>query len=273
MRPELPSLQESSAIATPLGPVGVVDERSEEWSDGDPTFVLVHGLPGSVRDWRWLTPALLDCGPEHPVRVVRMDLPGFGKTDAALAGYDIDARGAFVAGLIDALALEATVVVGHSMGGPVAVSAARASERVRAVGLVASVGPRIHRALRQVPGMRAGCYTLHAGPIARAALPRLRRFFEASGFRNVADDEILQTCFILGRVRFATHRRNLAALRKPTLVAWALDDQLVEPAIGDALYWAAPAGPRVRFPTGGHNIQATRATELAQALTTWVGTL
>ena len=96
---------------------------------------------------------------------------------------------------------------------------------------------------------------------------------EASGFRNVPDDAILQTCFILGRVRFSTHRRNLAALRKPTLVAWALDDPLVEPAIGDALYWAAPAGPRVRFPTGGHNIQATRATELAQALSAWARTL
>jgi pimeloyl-ACP methyl ester carboxylesterase len=267
VRPDAPSLEESVPVATPRGAVGVVDERS---GSGGPTVVLVHGLPGSIRDWRWLAPALLEQGVG---RVVRMDLPGFGKTDASLCGYDIDARGAFVAELIEAMGLEDVVLAGHSMGGPVAVSAARASDRVRAVALVASVGPRIHRGLRRVPGIRAGCYTLHVPSVARAALPRLRRFFTAAGFRNVSDDAILQTCFILARVRFATHRRNLAALRKPTLVAWALDDRIVEPAIGDALYWAAPVGPRVRFPTGGHNIQATRAVELAQAIATWADSL
>ena len=101
-------------------------------------------------------------------------------------------------------------------------------------------------------------------------LPYLRRNFERTGFRNVSDDEILQACFVLARVRFGTNRANLAALRKPTLVAWASDDKLVDEPVSEKLYWAAPIGPRIRFPTGGHNIQATRASELAEALLAWI---
>jgi len=239
--------------------VGLVDEGS------GPVVVALHGLPGSVRDFRWLAPALTDT---H--RVIRVELPGFGRSPVGGTGYDLNARGAFVAGLIEELGLEEVVVLGHSMGGPVAVSAAVQSERIRAVALLASVGPDVHRAIRRQPGVRAACYTLHSSLVARLGMPLLKRSFASMGFRNVSESDILQACFVLSRFRFRTHRANLAALRKPTLVAWAQDDALVEEAISDKLYWAAPAGPRVRFATGGHNIQATRATELAEALKAWV---
>ncbi|MCB9677233.1 MAG: alpha/beta fold hydrolase [Alphaproteobacteria bacterium] len=259
MKPEQPSEAEAVPVALPVGTVGVVDEGT------GPTVVAIHGLPGSVRDWRWLAPALTP----H-VRFVRLDLPGFGKTPPGDVGYDIDARGAWVAAVLEGLGLEDAVLLGHSMGGPVAASAARQSDRVRALGLVASVGTEIHVMLRRQPGVRWACYTLHAPPVARAMLPYLRRNFERTGFRNVSDDEILQACFVLARVRFGTNRANLAALRKPTLVAWASDDKLVDEPVSEKLYWAAPIGPRIRFPTGGHNIQATRASELAEALLAWI---
>ncbi|MEZ4317453.1 MAG: alpha/beta hydrolase [Myxococcota bacterium] len=262
MKPDAPSVAEAERVELSVGSVGVVDEGT------GPTFVAVHGLPGSVRDWRWLAPALTP----H-ARLVRIDLPGFGNTPHGGFGYDIDARGAFVAGVIEGLGLEDAVVLGHSMGGAVAASAARQSDRVRAVGLIASIGPTMHVMLRRMPGVRLGCYSLHAPPVASALMPVLRRSFERTGFRNVPDAEILQACFVIARLRFATHRRNLRELAKPTLVAWAADDALVEEAISEKLYWSAPVGPRIRFPTGGHNIQATRATELAEALVAWERTL
>ena len=54
------------------------------------------------------------------------------------------------------------------------------------------------------------------------------------------------------------------------LVAWCQDDPLVERQIGEELAQAAPAGPRLVFPTGGHNLQKTHAVELGEVLVPWV---
>ncbi len=45
--------------------------------DGRP-WVLVHGIPGSARDFRWFTPALRLAAPSD--RIVRLEMPGFGAT-------------------------------------------------------------------------------------------------------------------------------------------------------------------------------------------------
>lgn len=260
MRPERPSDPQPQEVALSAGRVRYTDEGT-----GRPV-VLVHGMPGSVRDFRWLAAALSD-----RARVLRVDLPGFGGTPA-MGGRDVDARGAFLAGVLEALDLRDAVVVGHSMGGPVATSAAVQSERVGALGLLASVGVDVHAGVRRLPGVRAVGYGLHLPGATALALPALRAGFARTGLRGT-DQELVQTLQVLARFRFGAHRRNLAALRKPTFVAWAADDPIVEDAIGERLYWLAPAGPRVRFPTGGHQLQATRATELADALAAWIPNL
>jgi pimeloyl-ACP methyl ester carboxylesterase len=53
------------------------------------------------------------------------------------------------------------------------------------------------------------------------------------------------------------------------MVACARDDPFVEVAISKELYWRCPEGPRLEFPDGGHNIQKSRAVELAAALDAW----
>lgn len=51
-----------------------------------------------------------------------------------------------------------------------------------------------------------------------------------------------------------------------TLVAWALDDPLVEPAIGRELAERIPRAEAMEFEEGGHHLQKTRANELGEAL-------
>jgi pimeloyl-ACP methyl ester carboxylesterase len=85
------------------GPFTYTDEGAGE------VVVALHGLPGSVRDWRWLAPALAG------VRLVRIDQPGFGGTplqtepDSSLA-----ARTRFVLAALAALAIDRFVVLGPS---------------------------------------------------------------------------------------------------------------------------------------------------------------
>lgn len=236
------------------------------WSDegSGPTIVAVHGLPGSTRDYRWLGAALPDT-----VRFVRLDMPGFGGTPRESgAAEDIDARGAFVAAALEALGIERCVLVGHSMGGPVALSAAvQARRRVHALGLLASVGLRPHVLLRRFVGRHAFARAVDSPVVRAPALATLKVLFRAAGFppRTTAQ-EIAQTMRCISAVDFAVQARNTGRLEVPTLHAWARDDEFIEPAVLEEHAAALPAGPRLTFERGGHNIQKSHAVELAEAL-------
>lgn len=96
-------------------------------------FVLVHGLGGRWQHWQENIPALAERG-----RVVAVDLPGFGRSRPLPGGYSIDAFADAVADLLVVLDLPEVVLVGHSLGGPLAVRLAhRHPQRVAAVVLAA----------------------------------------------------------------------------------------------------------------------------------------
>ena len=59
----------------------------------------------------------------------------------------------------------------------------------------------------------------------------------------------------------------------PTLVAFCRDDHLLDEAIAEELARHIPGARRLAFPTGGHNLQKTRAPELAAAILVDVGLL
>jgi N-formylmaleamate deformylase len=97
-----------------------------------PPVVLLHGLTANGACWTPLARAL-----EDEWDVVMPDARGHGRSTVPDGGYRYDDLAADVVGLIDALALDAPVVVGHSMGGmTAAVVASRRSERLRALVLV-----------------------------------------------------------------------------------------------------------------------------------------
>jgi pimeloyl-ACP methyl ester carboxylesterase len=231
--------------------------------EGDVVVVLLHGLPGSVRDFRYLAPQL------GSVRRVRIDLPGYGGTSRqGKRVWYPDERAALVVKVLDALGLERLVIVGHSMGGVVATAVACAlPDTVVGLGLLASPGVRPHRGflsarldwvsrLLRVPGLP----TVLKGAVQRG--------FRAAGFpKRTPYDVMVSSMVDAGVLNFEVHGRWLRTLRQPTLLAWAADDPLVEHAIGVELTGVVPAGPRCVWPTGGHNVQKTHAAELGEALT------
>jgi len=232
------------------------------------TVVALHGLPGSVRDFRWLAPALRD-----GVRFVRIDQPGFGGTALSSGpGSGLPARADFVCAVIDALDLGPVVLMGHSMGGAVAAAvAARRPDLVSSLVLVCSIGIKKHRGMKFWPiPPQIVSVLLRVGPLRRRLLPNLRAAFEKSGFKGHEDQAILQTVHCVAGTSFALHERHLRSLRVPTMLVWTKDDPMIEESISDKLYWICPAGPRVVFEDGGHNPQKAKAVELAAALTAWI---
>src|SRR5262249_23338585 len=108
--PPLPvSDPEPRRLDLPHGVLAYTDEGPR----GAPALIAVHGIPGSGRDFRYLAPQLTP-----DVRVLRVDLPGFGgSAPVEDAVATLRGRARVVLALADALGLERFAVAGHSMGG------------------------------------------------------------------------------------------------------------------------------------------------------------
>jgi pimeloyl-ACP methyl ester carboxylesterase len=88
-----------------------------------PAVVLLHGWPGSRRDYEDVVPLLVG-----EFDVVVPDLRGFGESDrhdAPPAAYSADGQAASILGLIDELGLEQPILVGYDVGSRVAQTIAR----------------------------------------------------------------------------------------------------------------------------------------------------
>ena len=82
-------------------------------------IVLLHGYAGSIRWWDGVIPRLAR---RH--RVVALDLLGHGGSDKPRDGYSIPNQARLVARALAARGVSGATVVGHSMGGSVAVALA-----------------------------------------------------------------------------------------------------------------------------------------------------
>jgi len=190
---------------------------------GEPV-VLVHGLSGSGRWWGRTVPALAD-----RYRVYVPDLPGFG----AMAGGG--RRGRFVLAeapdwllaWMAAVGLRSAHVVGHSMGGYVALRlAAGAPGAVRRLVLVAPAGVR--------RGRRRDPLLAHALPLA-AALRRVGPRFLPLLLRDALRAGPATLWRAARALLAADARPYLPAIDAPTLLIWGAHDALVPPAVGHLL--------------------------------------
>ena len=98
--------------------------------EGPPAVVFVHGWSCDRSYWR---EQLDDFARTH--RVVALDLAGHGGSGADRESWSMEAFGQDVVAVLDSLALERAVLVGHSMGGAVIVEAALAAPE-RVIGLI-----------------------------------------------------------------------------------------------------------------------------------------
>ena len=84
-----------------------------------PTVILIHGFPMSQQVWNDFAERLSDS-----LRVITLDLPGFGKSPGLPEGFSIDDVSATVLDWIRQKEYPSPVIVGHSLGGYVALALA-----------------------------------------------------------------------------------------------------------------------------------------------------
>jgi pimeloyl-ACP methyl ester carboxylesterase len=97
-----------------------VEIRYEVAGEGSPPIVFVHGWSCDRTYWREQVPHFAG---SH--RVVSIDLGGHGESGTGREEWTMAAFGADVAAVLEHADLRGAVLVGHSMGGPVILEAAR----------------------------------------------------------------------------------------------------------------------------------------------------
>lgn len=110
-----------------------------DWGNpGAPPMVLVHGGRDHARNWDWVAIRL-----RTQYHIIAPDLRGHGDSQWAVGGsYSVADYTLDLAQLIDALQLPPLILIGHSLGGSVALHyAATYPERVYKVVAIEGLGP------------------------------------------------------------------------------------------------------------------------------------
>jgi pimeloyl-ACP methyl ester carboxylesterase len=97
--------------------IGIVCEVRGE---GDTALILLHGWCGTREFWKHQVDALAD-----DYRVVAFDQAGHGESGKDREKWTIDGLAADVEAVVNELGLRRVILVGHSMGGPISLAAAK----------------------------------------------------------------------------------------------------------------------------------------------------
>jgi len=222
--------------------------------EGEVVFLL-HGLAGSSRFWEETLKAL----PEG-FRGIAPDLPGFGESESP-ERYGSSDHLVVMRGLIDALGIGEFSLVGHSMGGVVALLwALTAPEGIRRMILInvpVSGGEALQgrgRIGATLPGLAVMKIGLHLAPLLWV-LRRFLRYYYVLDPRFTAD-AVKASLYALwknaGALKECDLSSRLSGVRVPTLVIGTKEDGIVRPAEFEKTARAIPGAEAAWIAGAGH---------------------
>jgi pimeloyl-ACP methyl ester carboxylesterase len=235
-----------------------------------PVLLLVHGIAGNCENWREVVGPLA----RHHT-VIAPDLPGHGASQAGAGDYSIGALASGLRDLLLALGHERATVVGHSLGGGVAMQFAyQYPEMIERLVLVSSggLGPEVSPVLRAAALPGADLFisiTAGAGQRVGSALGRglgaigLRPSADvaevARGYASLEDparraaflDTLRAVVGARGQRVDASDRLYLAEA-VPVLIVWGARDSIIPVRHGEDALRAIPGGRLEVFDDVGH---------------------
>ncbi|WP_119392249.1 acetoin dehydrogenase dihydrolipoyllysine-residue acetyltransferase subunit [Taklimakanibacter lacteus] len=234
--------------------------RYTKRGSSDNAVILIHGFGGDLDNWLFNADALAE-----GATVYTLDLPGHGQSTKTVADPTVGGLAKAVTGFMDAVKVDKAHLVGHSLGGAVAMEIARTAKgRVKSLTLICSAGLG--------PDINMGYIDGFIGASSRRDLkPALENLFADSSLvsRQMVDD-LLKYKRLDGVGDALTALKNgvfpngkqaavladaLKSSGVPTLVIWGAEDKIVP-----AAHAKAAAGAKVEIIDGaGHMVQMEQA--------------
>jgi pyruvate dehydrogenase E2 component (dihydrolipoamide acetyltransferase) len=269
----------AAADAADTGPqphkriVGSHTIRYLKQGDGGVPVLLIHGFGGDLNNWLF----------NHAELAARravwaLDLPGHGESSKPLQAGTLDELAQYVTAFMREEGIERAHLVGHSMGGAVALQIASLEpQRVASLALIASAGLGREIDADYIDGFVAGTsrntlkphlLKLFADPalVTRQLVEDMVKYKRLDGV-NETLAKIAATTFG-GGVQQHVYRDRLAELAPRTLVLWGSEDRIIPALHAQEL----PAGVQSHVIAGkGHMVQMEAAAEVNQVLNAFFG--
>ena len=242
-----------------------------EVGTGEP-LILIHGVGMRLEAW---APQIDGLAASH--RVIAVDIPGHGASDALPEGSRLEDFVVWAGRLLDDLRLDRVNVAGHSMGALIAGGmAATFGARVCRVALLNGVYRR--------PPEAAEAVRLRAAAIARGGVDLegpLRRWFGEPGQQDEAyrltrtwlatvDPKGYSTAYSAFAHGDATYADAWATVTAPALFLTGRDDPNSTPEMAEAMAKAAPNGLAVVIEGHRHMVNLTAPEAVNRILADWL---
>ncbi len=247
------SEQDKPAFAS----VGGRSLRYLKQGEGGEPVVLIHGFAGNLNNWLFNHSALAG-----DRAVYALDLPGHGQSSKDISEASIEFFANVVREWMDALGIEQAHLVGHSMGGGVALATALGSpERVLSCTLIASAGLGSEIDAEYVRGvvnsdrrkeLKTYLERLFANPelATRQLVDDVLKFKRIDGVQKVLNQ--LADAFIVEGRQKTVYRDCIGDISVPLLVLWGEKDHIIPQAHAGGL----PANCQVEILENcGHMVQ------------------
>ena len=244
--------------------LGAQRVRLSVFGSGDATILALHGFGSTgMATFGELGHNLATAG----YRIVVPDLPGFGGSSPidqphpySLAGYSL-----FIRQLADELGVASAAVIGHSMGGKIALAAAvDDASRFNAVVLINTGGFSFRERILASLGHLSAWYRILDAPIGR----RIARGLGLAHLTTTgARRQVREFRFAHPRMdlRRSGYWARLPDLRAPTLLIWGARDRML-PRSTPASVARALADVSVHYVEAGHTPAAEQPTIVATSI-------
>ena len=240
-------------------------------SGSGPVVLFIHGILGSQRQWEHLVDMMDD---DH--RVLLPDLFGHGDSEKPLGDYSLSSHAAAMRDLLDHMGIDRVTLVGHSLGGGIAMQFFYLfPERVERLVLVSSggLGREVNVVLRAatLPGATQ-VLSVVASRRVLSRIEALGRGAQRVGWKPGADlgaiwrgfstlgDRESRAAFLsttravidIGGQSISAHDHLEGALPVPTMIVWGTKDRMIPSAHAVAAQEAVPDCRVELFEGAGH---------------------
>lgn len=244
-------------------------------------ILFIHGWPANHRLFEYQFNVL----PALGYRCIGIDLRGFGNSDKPFSGYSYDRMADDVRAVVDALKLQRFTLVGHSVGGAIAIRymARHNGYGVTKLALLAAAAP----SFTQRPNFPYGLPKEGVNKLIQDTYndrPKMLQEFGDMFFFQYITEPFSEWFFQLGlqaagystaavlvSLRDESLFADLGKVKVPTLIFQGIHDKIVLPELAAAIHTGIPGSKLIWLADSGHGLFWEQRDKINEELLKFIG--